>query len=335
MKRWYILILSIFFIFFLVLDSVWCGQKKILTIHSYSSNLLWTTDQEEGIKKTLGSDSYQYFHFYMDTKEIPRDLFQSKAAEALAFYEKTGPDLVFLTDDNALKFSGPLINKTTPIVFSGINGQVRTDYPWILKQENITGVLERPMIKRTLIVMINALNLNTGKILVLMGESTTGTAFFLDAFEGKKHFDISGEKVDVIMTGHFEDWKTIILSAQNNGYDLIMPIANYHLTDSEEKFVPAFEVARWVAANSPIPIITIHKDQIGKDMALGGVVLSGIYMGEDAASLAKQILESQISPASLGFKTHQKEVVIFSRQQLERWKLKLTSKYRAFAVFID
>ncbi len=72
---------------------------EILIIHGYSKDLDWTPQQEEGFKNALGAN-YDYDVFYMNTKNLSPDAVDKKAAEALDYYRKSNPALVYTTDEN-------------------------------------------------------------------------------------------------------------------------------------------------------------------------------------------------------------------------------------------
>ncbi len=91
----------------------------------------------------------------------------------------------------------------------GVNRSIRQDYPWLLAYPNVFGILERPLIKRTIFEMINTTNHPCDKALVLLGDSPTAQGFFSYDLKGKKQFKIKDVSVDVHTTGAFDEWKSI------------------------------------------------------------------------------------------------------------------------------
>lgn len=321
------------FIFFVLLcvglaEGVFAQGKNIVIVHSYDKELIdWVGGQENGFKTIVGS-RYNYYSYYMNTKRIPNDSFAEKALEALRFIEEKQPDLVYVTDDNATKLVGRFVSRDIPVVFSGVNAHLRKEYPWILdNHKNITGVLERPLIKRTLIQMESVVSANIEKVLIILGTSPTGNAFFNNDLEGKAVFNMERSKVHVKRSGKVQDWKTWVLESKREGYTSILPAAIFALIDDNENKVDGYEVARWISKNSPIPVYTVQFQVIGKDMFIGGMSLTGRFMGEDAGKLANEILVGGKSPDSVMPQTQQRGILTFSKTQLKKWHLKVKSEF--------
>ncbi len=109
----------------LLAGHVFASGKKILIIHSYHPSLSWTMQYTHGIRDFLGA-TVQLDHFYLDTKRIPASQFKARVEAALAYYRQIQPDLVMLGDDNALFLLWePIATKGTPVVFFGINSNLR------------------------------------------------------------------------------------------------------------------------------------------------------------------------------------------------------------------
>lgn len=309
-------------------------KRNIVIIHSYSGSNHWVANQEKGFRSIVGNH-YQYYRFYMRTKQLPKQLFAEKALEALAYVQKIDPIMVYTTDDNAFRLVGRFVNPAVPVVFSGVNAHLREEYPWIINTQNITGVLERPLIKRSITELVTALELSPKKILILLGVSPTAKAFLLNDLEGRKFFKIGAAETRVHVSGRFADWKQKIIKSKQDGYDLIMITGNQALVDNRGKHVDRFVVARWISQYSPIPIFTVHEGQIGHNMLIGGMILSGTYMGEDAGNIAKEILENQKRPARMFPVIQSKGIIIFSKSQLKRWNLKLSEDYTKTVKLLD
>lgn len=316
--------------------SLFAQGKNIVIVHSYSLNIVeWVEGQEKGFKAIVGS-GYKYHTFYMSTKRIPPETFAEKALEALTFVEEKQADLVYVTDDNATKLVGRFVSRDIPVVFSGVNAHIRKDYPWALyPHRNITGVLERPLIKRTILEMNDAVSANIGKVLIILGTSPTGMGFFNNDLGGEVDFKLRADKVHVKRSGKVEDWKTWVLESKREGYTAILPTAIFALIDANGNKVDGYDVARWISKNSPIPVYTIHMQVIGKDMFIGGMILSGRLMGEDAGKLANEILVGGKSPHSVMPLIQTQGVLLFSKTQLKKWNLTVNSKYTKKVKLLD
>lgn len=123
---------------------------KIMIIGSYHQDYPWELDYNRGIRDTLG-DNHSYYNFHMDTKRLKPESYQARANLAWERFLEVRPDLVFLGDDNAVKYLHERLRKTTtPVVFLGVNSDART-YK-INETENFTGVFERPLLKRSIVL---------------------------------------------------------------------------------------------------------------------------------------------------------------------------------------
>jgi len=321
------LLITIFLCLLLELQA----QDKILIIHSYSSDNNWVQSQTKGIKNILGND-YKYFQFFMNTKKIPKNQFALKAQEAITYYKKVKPDLVFITDDNALKLLGLALEKDTPLVFGGINGNIKKDYPWILESINITGVLERPLIKRSISQIKKALDIK-GKALLILGDSPTAHSFYNEEFKRTgftKRLDI-----DTYISGNFTNWKKTILSSKEKGYSMLMIAGNQAMRDKSNNHIDKNIISAWISKHSPLPTFTIHTKQIGKGLLIGGMVIKGELMGEEMGIIAKKILDIKIIPSRIKIHTQYKTYLIFSQSELEKKNLSISPSYEFPVTLFD
>ena len=322
---------SILVIIFLLLQMGLIAKDKILIIHSYGIDNLWVQNQTKGIKSILGNQ-YEYYEFYMDTKKIPKKQFTLKAKQAIEYYKKIKPVLVFTTDDNALKLVGLKISKKTPLVFGGINGNISKDYPWIIKSKNTTGVLERALIKRSIFQIKHALDLK-GKVLLMLGNSTTARAFYNEEF--KKSYLSKKLQIDTYISGDFTDWKKTIMASKQKGYSMLMMIGYHAMFDKNNNHINIKYISNWISKNSPLPSFTAHKNQIGKNLIIGGMVIKGEYMGEDMGNIAKEILNTKINPSRILVRTQDKIHLIFSKSELDKNNLVISPSFTFPFILLD
>ncbi|MCX4029390.1 hypothetical protein H0A36_03025 [Endozoicomonas sp. SM1973] len=333
---WYVLKLAAVLLCVILSSKLVAGPKDLLIIHSYSrsGSFTWVDDQTNGIKSIFGKRGYQFHEFELSTKTIPESQFEEKASAAYKVVKQVNPGLIFLTDDNALKLMVPKIGKNIPIVFAGVNGNIRTDYPWLLKYANVTGILERPLMKRTIFQMKDALNLNLKKVLVIMGTSPTGKAFFKNDLNGEDKFRLVTIDVDVRRSGKIEEWYKWISESKEEGYNLLLVTNFYALTDSNGNKIDVEIVANWISNNSPLPAFSVHTGVVGKNKLIGGMVISGVHMGEAAGKLALDILINKKSSA-IFYKTLDRGQLIFSKHQLTKWNLTVDKRFIDEVVMVD
>ena len=88
-------------------------------------------------------------HLYLDTKRQPHQDPERLVSQGMAAYQARKPALVVLGDDNAISaLARPIAALGTPVVFLGMNENPRPK--GLVGHPLITGVLERPLLKRNI-----------------------------------------------------------------------------------------------------------------------------------------------------------------------------------------
>ena len=306
---------------------------SVLIIESYHEEYEWDKNYNRGIVSILGNE-HEYHHSYLNTKRLPQTSFASQAERAWKLYNELKPDLVVLADDNAIKMLHKRFVKTkVPVVFLGLNTNPRTYN--IHNQKNFTGVLERPLFKRSLL-LANQLLLDKPKkkFLVLFDNSKTSIASLEQISPSLDSISMGKVSLDFVLTSNFSTWKTKVSEAKENGYDAIF-IGLYHtIRDGSGKHLSPEQVIAWAAEHSPLPHFGFWEFTIGPQKNIGGYVLDGYLHGQHAGRLIKQVLEGA-SPSSLSFVFDSKGLYLFSKRGVERWELKIPEKIKRKAKWID
>lgn len=303
---------------------------RILIIESYHSEYPWDRSYIRGIKKVM-QGNYTFLTFQMDTKRIPKAEYENRAKKAWDYYLEKKPALVFLGDDNALRYLGPrFAEKNTPVVFLGINNNPRSY--GVASAPNITGVLERPLLKRSIIELSKIITLK--KILVLFDSGTTSKVILEEIFKGKNSISLQGIEAHLIRIDSWESWKRTVKDCGNEGYDA-MVIGLYHtIRDQSGLHIPAGNVLSWTSANTPVPPFAFWNFAVGPGKAIGGLTLLGQTQGEAAAIIALKIL-SGIRPDAIPVTQGEKGTLVFSKSELEKYNITLPEEIAAKTVFID
>jgi len=323
-------ILLLFFISIAWLSNPVSAKQTVLVIESYHSEFSWDKSYIAGLKSVL-EDNYALFYFQMDTKRLPLSQHQLQADKAWTEFQQLQPDLVILGDDNALKYLGERFSRTEiPVVFLGINNNPR--YYKLHNSRNITGVLERPLIKRSISKLAYG---NAKKVLLLFDNSHTSQTIIKEKFSRNNRILISGVQVDIRLISSFQEWQEQVTNSLENRYQQLF-IGLYHtLIDGNGNHVPAPEVLNWTVQNTPIAPFAFWDFSIGENKAIGGLVLFGFEQGKLAAQMAKQILETGGSPQHLAKQTAEKGRYLFSKQQLKKFSIILPESINKKATFID
>ncbi len=309
------------------------AQAKILVIESYHQSFAWDQSYIQGLEEVLG-ERYQLSYFEMDTKRLPPAEHPNRAEQAWLHYLTVQPDLVILGDDNALKYLGPRFAQTSvPVVYLGINNNPR--YYHVHQLFNITGVLERPLIKRS-ITTIQQLNQNQlQRMLVLSDNSITSQYILSDVFNHRKNLLVSGVEVEFRLIDKWEDWQQSVLNSKSEGFDAIAFTLYQTLTDKALQNVNSEQVITWSASHTPLPPYGFWDFAVGKDKTIGGLVMFGYEQGRIAAEMAHTILSTGVVPRTLGPKTAEKGRYLFSRSQLAHYQLTLPENIRSKVELVD
>lgn len=323
----------IFLIIMVLSANLYAAKKTILVIESYHSTYSWDKSYLRGIKSIV-KKQYNIKTFEMNTKRVPKNQYQKMADKAWKNYQKVKPDLVILGDDNALKFLGKKFAKTdTPTIYLGINNNPRA----YIKggHKNITGILERPVLKRSIVYINTVLKGNVKKVLVLFDSGTTSNVAMKNAFKGKKNMKLKGISADLKLIGKWNVWKNTVKNAKKNGYDAIV-VGLYHtIVDGKGKNVKASKVLNWTSKNTKIPPFAFWDFAVGKNKTIGGFVLFGKAQGEMAGKMALQILAGEKKPYQIPIITPQRGILYYSKQQLKKYKITLPAEIKKNATLID
>ncbi|MDG3086363.1 hypothetical protein P7F88_09685 [Vibrio hannami] len=310
------------------LSSALVEAGTILVVESYHSEYVWDKSYTRGLNDVL-ADSYELVHFEMDTKRIPESEFQKRADSAWSMYKKISPDLVVLADDNSLKYLGhKFVDTQVPVVYLGINANPRAY--GVAKATNFSGVLERPLFRRS-ILMLNEVS-PMEKALLLLDSGETSKVIKNEMFFGKDSIVLGGTHVDIKLVSQFEEWQELVLNSHFNGYDVVIPALYHTISDISGNYVPPEHVIEWTSQNTPIPPFGFWDFSIGHTKNIGGYVVSGYEQGAAAGKIARKALEEgeRIRPLMLN-----KGQYVFSTNQLKRWAIKLPEHIASEASFID
>ncbi|WP_157678230.1 ABC transporter substrate-binding protein [Oleiphilus messinensis] len=308
---------------------LWSGSAmsgpNIVIVHSYDEAMPWVQEQHRGFKNSL--PDHTFHTFYLNSKVLPPAEIKSKANTILAQSLALEPNLYYVTDDNAFNYVASMVPNRIPVVFSGVNGGITIDYPWAQSRLATYGILERPLIKRSLIQIKSIVFPEMAKVLVLMGLSTTDQAVFLNDLAGQERFVVwGGVEVDVFRESRYDLWQRVVSTAAEQGYNAILVAGNYALRDKKDKRVDPVAIARWLAQHTELPVFTVHEQQIAEGLLVGGMVVDGGMMGKEAAMMAKQVLTGKDVVVNR-FKTLSTGRYVFSRAEVKRLQLTVDPKY--------
>jgi len=190
-------------------------KAKILIVNSYHADSPWVKAHNSILISEL-SDKVLLSFAYLDSKRLSRKETEATINHAWKMFKEIKPDLVILADDYALERLGRrILNTLTPVIFLGINNNPRQ---YIGNMAQITGVLERPLLKRSISYIQEIIGGNMNKCLVLFDNSMTAQTTFQHIFKGNYSQVFNWTEVNIQMVSTWYLWRETVLNAKRNGY---------------------------------------------------------------------------------------------------------------------
>ena len=224
-----LLILSIFITTSLIAKTI----PTCIYISSYHQGFSWSDGIENSIKETL-KDECNFIQFNMDTKRNKDEKYKIKIAlEAKKLIDKTKPDIVITSDDNAAKYliKEHYNNSSIPFVFCGINWTVKEyGFPY----SNVTGMIEVTPIRQLFEL---AQKTTKAKMALFIGDDTITDKKDLARF--KSDAKLLNIKLDSTLVNTTKEWKNAYLLGQDK-YDFIILGHNAAIKDWNDEDINKF-----------------------------------------------------------------------------------------------
>ena len=239
-------------------------KKKVVYINSYHQGFPPSDQITRGVMENLSRDTFEIYSFFMDTKRNPSEAYiTQRAAELLDSINHIQPDVLIVSDDNAMKYlvEPSFQGNDLPIVFCGVNWSADK---YDIAECNITGILEILPV-RELIQTMRPYEPGLKRLLVLNENTTTSrkTKPILDTLIGNLGLEATQELVD-----DFESWKSAFIKG-NDSADMV------YLQTHIEKYIK-------------VPLVTCEEFMM--PFAVFGLTQLSEEQGMKAADMAKQII---------------------------------------------
>lgn len=274
---------------------------RIFYVNSYHAGYGSSDDVMEGIKETLSEKNVVLKTFFMDTKHKSSEQeIQASAKQALSEIEKFNPDVLIVSDDNAMKYLVvPHFNNTElPVVFCGVNWSAAQYNPG----KNVTGMLEVLPLRECLSEIIS--NYPESKTLAVLSEnslSEQNNKTLLDTL-----YRSLGFSPEYLLADDFEEWQEYFLQANKNADLIYMP------TNGAVKNWNDEEAQKLVMENLEIPSVTC--DDFMMPYVVFGLTKVAKEQGEWAAKTALEIIGGK-NPAEISI-TKNKQTKAYINQKL-------------------
>lgn len=274
----YLLLLAIFTCLFLQMCKPAQKEKKIVTyINSFHRGHPSSDDIMDGILENLPVDSLEIDTYFMDTKRNSSiEHIQQIAAKLLDTIKSKNPDILLISDDNAIKYiiEPHLEELEMPIVFCGINW---TDSEYDLPADKVTGMLEILPVANMIFTM-QSYYPDMDKLLFLSENTTTSRKEkqLLDTL-----FARTGVSAYYKLVNDFEEWKMAFEKANENFDMIYLPtngaIKNWNRDEAIEFISKSIKVPVVVTEDFMMPYAVFGLTKVAKEQ--------GIWVAETAKKI--------------------------------------------------
>jgi hypothetical protein len=321
------------FILCLTLPLFATEKVKVFALHSYSQEYAWTKNQHVGFVSALNKTNkkFEFYTEYLDTKRVKlTPEYEKNFFEYLKNrYKDTNPDLIYVTDDNALEFI--LRNykelfddaQNIPVFFSGINNlQMQT----ILPSEHFAGVYETKEIKPN-IELVKQFSPQTRDIYFLGDNSSTYLSIQKEILLQQENFKTLN--FHFISDEHISNIKTMLPNAERS-FIILTTIGNFK--DDNNKTLLVEESIEKIKENKNVIILSME-DAYMIQGVVGGYVTSGSKQGQKVASLVLQYL-NQKSLLNIESVLKSPNVYMFNSKELVNSRIILSEYIARNATFV-
>ncbi|MDD2815275.1 MAG: ABC transporter substrate binding protein [Thiotrichaceae bacterium] len=267
--------MRLYLVFLLTVYSLCCGQyaiaqdyqgKRVFILHSYDENYPWTQGINQAALSVLEGNGIVSTVFYMNTKNRASESEKTEAATAAkAEIEKFEPDVVIVSDDDAVKYVLMPFYKNSPIpfVFCGVNWDASE---YALPYSNTTGMLEIELLDS----IVKQVKENTRKFQTRIG--TLALNGFTEHKRVDKYREHLGSKIlnKSYFPNNFEEWKRDFLKLQDE-VDMILMLNARGMKDwnmpQAEQFllenikIPSASATEWMSPLSLLGITLVPEEQ--------------------------------------------------------------------------
>jgi ABC-type uncharacterized transport system substrate-binding protein len=297
------------------------ARKKIVYINSYHRGHPPSDEITAGFMENLPTDSFEIIAYFMDTKRNPSpEYIENRAAELMDSIQEIKPDLLVVSDDNAVKYlvEPNFQDHSMPVVFCGVNWSAAQ---YALSGGNVTGILEMLPVAELLLTM-KSYYPSMKKLLVLNENTTTSrkTAQLLDTLFNRIGISATHELVD-----DFDSWKTAFKEA-NQSYDII-----YLQTNAAIRGWDHDEAVRFIDQHMEVPLVTCEDFMM--PYSVFGMTQVSREQGTWAASTAKRILQGT-SPADIPVSRNRMQTIWLNTALAEKAGFRPDSALRSRARII-
>ena len=273
---------------------------RIMVLHSYSTNYVWTNLINQSLKGEFKKSKFDVIirYFYMNTRDLHyrenAPLIEQNFVDTV---ERFDPQVIVAVDDAAQRIISAhyLNHPSIGVVFSGVNYSVEK-YGYA-DAGNVTGIFEhKPVasIKRVIEELNRLQEVHAPPAMLFLADDSTSShnnAAFL-AMQDWGNIQYRGTK----HAADYDDWQQFVIQ-ESGKYDYILVSGYRQLLAPQGGFVGSEEVAQWTQANSRAALIGMNVFN-SEDGILLSVGVSPHEQGNRALKMALRIVKGT-SPADI------------------------------------
>lgn len=295
-------------------------RLEVVIIHSYHQDYPWTSLQHEGftgaLSRALPGYDINFSAEYLDTKRVrPSTNYLQKFQHYLqAKYRNVTPDLIYITDDNAMNFmlaAGGRLFPATPVIFSGVNNLALAE---TLDRQRITGVFERKRVEPS-IGLVQRLRSGNERIIFLGDGGPTDQAIG-GRIEEVSHRHAGPEIVHIGRKSLGDLFEA--LQTAGPGVIIVTTIGGVH--DENGRVIKLDEIMKMITDTGRM--VLIMEDAYFFPGVLGGYVTTARLQGEAAARLAARIIRGE-AVSAVDPVTESPGELVFDWNALQRFGMRL------------
>ena len=307
------------------------NTKSIFILHSYSYEYPWTKGQHQGFIEKLKKSQFNIdLHTeYLDTKRVAYDnTYKNMFAQYLKEkYANFKPDIIYVTDDNALSFIREYQSHLFPsahVTFSGVNN---TSVAQEIDKKIFTGVFEKKLLDNN-IEIIKIFAPNTKDIYFVGDNSNT--------YKIIKHELLAVMKKFPNYQAHFiasEKMTELIQKLDKLEPSVILLTTIGKLQNDAGNTVPLSDSLKQLT-NSKKHIILTMEDVYMHEGIIGGHVTSSQAQGVTAATMVLDFFNG-IPFSDINLQLESPNRYYFDRQELKRQNIILPQDIEKEAFIIN
>jgi len=306
------------------------GLSQVVIVSSYHEELENKRNMLGALK--VGLDGvFTNKTFYLDSKRLSGEKTKEKANFIRTEINRIKPQLVFLSDDNALRLLGDYVVKHGyPLIYFGINDNPRK-YLSHKSLSQSSGVLERPMYKRGIYEFRDFIP-NAKMVTILLDNSPTSTAIIEELFGNKQKIPMGEISLNYKIVRDLKELSNTVntINHQESHY---LAAGTLHTLLDGDRNISMEEVIFWLSQHHKRPLITFWSHYIDSELAMGGYVIKISEQGRIAAQLARELIlqgdkRRKVSKPENG-------IFVISKSQIKRWGIEIPKKYSDLIEFTD